>query len=60
MDERWTSGSSWASQVVSLRDKKQDSGMLFQALQVTHLKIQKLWSCECVCVCVYMCVSVCI
>lgn len=55
MDERRASGSTWASLVLSLRNKQRDSGMLFPALQVTYLKIYKLWSCERVSTCVSLC-----
>jgi len=49
--------SRWASQVLSLRNKQPDSGVLFQALQVTNLKTYKSRAVTvCVCVCVYMCV----
>lgn len=37
----------------SLGNKQQNSGMLFQVLQATHLNAYKLWSSECVCI--YMC-----
>ena len=39
----------------SLGNKQQNSGMLFQVLQATHLNAYKLWSCECVCVCAHIC-----